>query len=117
MYFPQMKFFVVVSALVAAASAAPQVILPAGLGYASYPYTSTIYTSGTPAVAAAPTAVAAPAVTLPAVPAAGTIPGTIPGSQASNILLELFSDIEKTSKSGNLNNIPPAEFIRLKCPI
>ena len=111
MYFPQMKFFVVVSALVAAASAAPQVILPAGLGYASYPYTSTIYTSGTP------TAVAAPAVTLPAVPAAGTIPGTIPGSQVSNILLELFSDIEKTSKSGNLNNIPLAEFIRLKCPI
>ena len=107
-----MKFFVVVSALVAAASAAPQVILPAGLGYASYPYTtSTIYTSGTP------TAVAAPAVTLPAVPAPGTIPGTVPGSQVSNILLELFSDIEKTSKFSNLNNIPLAKFIRLKCPI
>ena len=93
-----MKFFVVVSALVAAASAAPQVILPAGLGYASYPYTaSTFYTGGTP------TAVAAPAVTLPAVPAAAA---GIPGSQVSSILLELSFDIENTSEFGNLDNKP-----------
>ena len=78
-----MKFFVVVSALVAAASAAPQVILPAGLGYASSPYPpSTIYTSGTPP------AVAAPAVTLPAVPAAAA---GIPGSQGPNSTSQHFA--------------------------
>ena len=84
-----MKFFVVVSALVAAASAAPQVILPAGLGYASYPYTSAVYT-GNPTAVAAPAVAAAPAVTLPAVPAAAAgIPGSQGLIQQSNIWLEL----------------------------
>ena len=72
-----MKFFGVVSALFAAASAAPSsYILPAGVSYAAcpnYPYC----TSAAAVYAGTPTAVAAPAATLPAVAA----PAGIPGSQ------------------------------------
>ena len=81
-----MKFFVVVSALFAAASAAPSsYVLPAGVSYAAcpnYPYCSTVYPSGTP------TAVAAPAVTLPAVPAAAA---GIPGNQGPNSTSQHFA--------------------------
>ena len=82
-----MKFFVVVSALLVAASAAPSsLILPAGVSYGAcpnYPYcTSTVY-------AGTPTAVAAPAVTLPAVPASAA--AGIPGSQGPNSTPQHFA--------------------------